>query len=318
VSTERLAVRRVMVPGPGTVRVGRFIGKVGVVTLPAVEAGLGLDERVVRRHVAKLETAGWLERMPWVWGEGSVVWLTGFGLESVGLGGVRAVKTPPSATTIAHSTLAAWSAARVERIGQRWRSARELAVERERWAIPARSERGYTTLLPDLAVWGSGERPFALIAESGGRREDRQRMILEAWRDAILAGRYSAVRYDCSDESVARWINRLANKLGLGRRLRATVQTNAQAIAALGSKIKFDNPPVADESSSAAAVQVVAVPQPSPVSPPPEVKVVSEPEPRELPVQPEREQLSPDEALAHLEREALGPSQPARRRPWRR
>ncbi len=39
--------------GPGSMRVGRFIGRVGVVSLPAVEVGLGIDERVVRRHVAK-------------------------------------------------------------------------------------------------------------------------------------------------------------------------------------------------------------------------------------------------------------------------
>jgi hypothetical protein len=51
-----------VVPGPGTLRVGRFIGRLGVVSLPAVEAGLDLDQRVVRRHVAKLERrqAGWL------------------------------------------------------------------------------------------------------------------------------------------------------------------------------------------------------------------------------------------------------------------
>jgi hypothetical protein len=88
--------------GPGTLRVGRFIGRVGVVSLPAVEAGLDLDQRVVRRHVAKLEAAGWLTREPWVWGEGSVVWLAGAGLEAAGLGGVRAVMSPPGATTIAH------------------------------------------------------------------------------------------------------------------------------------------------------------------------------------------------------------------------
>src|SRR5450631_3786725 len=45
-------------PGPGTLRVGRFIGRLGVVSIPAVEVGLDLDQRVVRRHVAKLEAAG--------------------------------------------------------------------------------------------------------------------------------------------------------------------------------------------------------------------------------------------------------------------
>ena len=72
--------------GPGTVRVGRFVGKLGVVSLPSVEAGLGLDQRVVRRHVARLEAAGWLIRSPWVWGEGSVVWLTGAGVEGAAAG----------------------------------------------------------------------------------------------------------------------------------------------------------------------------------------------------------------------------------------
>jgi hypothetical protein len=94
--------RQVMGSGPGTLRVRRFIGKLGVVSLPAVQPGLDLDERVVRRHVAKLEAAGWLARAPWVWGEGSVVWLTSLGIERTGLGGVRAVKAPPSPTTIAH------------------------------------------------------------------------------------------------------------------------------------------------------------------------------------------------------------------------
>src|SRR5450755_2990527 len=198
------------IPGPGTLRVGRFIGRLGVVSLPAVEVGLDLDQRVVRRHVAKLEAAGWLAREPWIWGEGSVVWLTGAGIESAGLGGIRPVKAPPGATTVAHGVLVAWSAARVEHRGRVWKSARELAVDRERWPVRARCERGYTELLPDLGVWlKRSEPPVAVIAESGGRREDRQRMILGGWRDAIWSGRYTAMRYDCSSESVARWITRL-------------------------------------------------------------------------------------------------------------
>jgi hypothetical protein len=49
---------------------------------------------------------GWPARAPWVWGEGSVVWLTGAGMKGAGLGGVRAVKSPPAPTTIAHGVLA--------------------------------------------------------------------------------------------------------------------------------------------------------------------------------------------------------------------
>jgi len=174
----------------------------------------------VRRHVAKLEAAGWLVREPWIWGEGSVVWLTTAGIEGVGLGGVRPVKSPAGATTISHGVLVGWSAARVEHRGRVWKSARELAVERERWAVKARCERGYTELLPDLAVWmkRSGP-PVAVIAESGGRREDRQKMILEAWQDAILSGRNSGVHYHCASAAIAHWISRLAKKVRLnGRR----------------------------------------------------------------------------------------------------
>jgi hypothetical protein len=59
--------------------------------------------------------------------------------------------------------------------GRAWKSARELAVERDSWAVTARCGRGYTELLPDLAVWlQRSAPPVAVIAESGGRREDRR------------------------------------------------------------------------------------------------------------------------------------------------
>jgi len=226
---------REAVSGPGALRVGRFIGKVGVVSLPAVEAGLDLDQRVVRRHVAKLEAAGWLERAPWVWGEGSVAWLTSLGVESSGLGGLRAVKAPPAPTTIAHGVLVGWSAARAEKRGREWKSARELALEPDRWEVTMGCERGYTKQLPDLAVWlkRSGP-PIALISESGGRREDRQKKILEGWRNAVYAGQYSAVLYDCANNSVAHWISRLAAKVRLTRsEFGVVIQARADEIAAL-------------------------------------------------------------------------------------
>ena len=81
------------------------------------------------------------------------MWLTGAGIEGAGLGGVRPVKSPPGATTIAHGVLVGWSAARSSPEARVWKSARELAVERESWAVRARCERGYTELLPHFAVW---------------------------------------------------------------------------------------------------------------------------------------------------------------------
>ncbi len=300
--------------GPGTLRVGRFIGRLGVVSLPAVEAGLDLDQRVVRRHVARLEAAGWLERAPWVWGEGSVAWLTSLGVESSGLGGLRAVKAPPAPTTIAHGVLVGWSAARAEKRGRVWKSARELALEPDRWEVTMRCERGYTKQLPDLAVWlkRSGP-PIALISESGGRREDRQKKILEGWRDAVYAGQYSAVLYDCANDSVAHWISRLAAKVRLTRsEFTVVVQARAEEIGTLAPADHDDMPP-----ASSSGTDMPSSPEVEPVrttAPPVRVPAVQPAEP------PKPDPETPEEAAERQRRyrEIFGIPEPRSRRRWRR
>jgi len=311
-------VSRQVVQGPGSLRVGRFIGRLGVVSIPAVQAGLDLDQRVVRRHVRKLEAAGWLARASWVWGEGSVVWLTAAGIEGAGLGGVRAVKSPPAPTTIAHGVLVGWSAARAEHRGHGWKSARELALDPDRWAVSTRCERGYTQQLPDLAVWPEGwESPGAVIAESGGRREDRQKLILEGWRDAIWSGRYHAVRYDCASPSVAAWIARLACKTGLtDTQFTADVQTTAEQIAALSPAAPTNEPPVETPEPTLKAVPANDEPihpqpggAPSPKPPEPRTdESTSLPQPDTAEASPERERMY---------RQVLGMDEEPRRR-WRR
>jgi hypothetical protein len=216
-------------------RVARWIGRLGVVPLPAVEVGLGLDARVVRRHVARLEQVSWLHRTVGIWGKGSVTWLTQSGLSAVGLGGLRAVRANPSPRQTSHGGLVSWSAAEAERRGQEWRSGRELALERERRAIRVSDHRGERLLLPDLAVWRpTGAAPVGVVAELGYRRDDRQLRILEAWREAINAGRYSAVRYDCGDELTARRMTLLGAKAGLDPTVFvAAVQLSPAEIAAI-------------------------------------------------------------------------------------
>ena len=113
-----------------------------------------------------------------------------------------------------------------------------------------RCERGYTKQLPDLAVWlkRSGP-PVALISESGGRREDRQKKILEGWRDAVCAGQYSAVLYDCANDSVAHWISRLAEKVRLTRsEFGVVIQARAEEIRTLAPAA--DDPDESLRSSS--------------------------------------------------------------------
>jgi hypothetical protein len=80
-------------------------------------------------------------------------------------------------------------------------------------------------------------------------------MILEGWRDAILAGRYLAVRYDCTSTSVVHWINSLAKKVGLtGPSFSAVLQPSAEEIAALPpAAADGDEPPITKPQPSAEA-----------------------------------------------------------------
>jgi hypothetical protein len=251
-----------------------------------------------------------------------LTWLTAAGVEGAGLGGGRPVKSPPGATTIAHGVLVGWSAARLERRGRVWKSARELAVERERWAVTARCERGHTELLPDLAVWlKRSEPPVAVIAESGGRREDRQKMILEGWHDAILSGRYSDVHYHRSNASVAHWIRRLARKVRLaGPEFRAEAQLSAEEIAALSPATDdVDEPTVGKPQPSFGATpprdeQVLAAPVRAPLTPAP---VPVPPEPAAPPA-PAAETPQATAERERRYREVFGLPEPTARRRWRR
>jgi hypothetical protein len=178
-----------------------------------------------------------------------------------------------------------------------------------------RRERGYAEELPDLAVWlERSKSPGAVIAESGGRREDRQRMILEGWRDAIWSGRYAAVRYDCASPSVAHWISRLAKKFGLtGSTFTAVVQTTAEQIAAPDNEPAFDEARPSGESERAPGEEVQTAPVRAPAQREPEQVAPSEPLPA-----PEPETA---EAAAERERhyrEIFGMDEQKPRRRWRR
>jgi hypothetical protein len=158
-----------------------------------------------------------------------------------------------------------------------------------------------------------------VIAESGGRREDRQKMILEGWRDTIWSGRYIAVRYDCASPSVAHWINRLAKKVGLtDSAFLATVQTTAEEItvlspAASDAEHDFDetNSSVECEPAPDEQAQVASAGRPTP----PESAQVAPPEPRPA-AEPETPEAAAERERAY--REIFGIDEQKPRRRWRR
>jgi hypothetical protein len=178
-------------------RVGRFIGRLGVVPMPAVGCGLGLVDRVVRRHVAKLENVGWCERIPAVRGDGMLVWMTSTGLDRVGLGELPAPRAPnPFSPQILRSTRVAWAAADIEHAGHHWIASRELALAPDRWGAEIANERGgYSRRLPDLVFWSAWDRrrQVAVVIAPGLTNPRRERAALEGWQRSISTGQYAQV-----------------------------------------------------------------------------------------------------------------------------
>jgi len=203
--------------GPGSIRVGRFIGRLGVVPMPVIEQGLGLVDRVVRRHVAKLEKVGWCERMATIRGDGMLVWLTPPGLDGVGLGELPAVRAPqrfsPQTT---HSIHVAWAAAEIQRAGHEWLTRREMALSPSHWGIQVANERGgLSRRLPDLAYLPAsvGALPIAVVINEHANPR-RERAALQGWRGSILAGQYAHVRY-LAGPAAATHLSRVAAQIGL-------------------------------------------------------------------------------------------------------
>jgi hypothetical protein len=199
-------------------RVGRFIGRLGVVPMPAVGRGLGLVERVVRRHVAKLEKVGWCERTPAVRGDGMLVWMTPTGLDRIGLGQLPAPRAPnPFSPQTVRSTRVAWAAADIEHAGRQWIASRELALAPGEWGAEIANERGgYSRRLPDLVFWPVRDRTLqvAVVIAPGLSNPRRERAALQGWQRSIVAGRYAQVWYVASPAFVSH-LRRAAEEIGL-------------------------------------------------------------------------------------------------------
>lgn len=303
--------------GPGSIRVGRFIGRLGVVPMPAIERGLGLVDRVVRRHVAKLEKVGWCERMPTIRGDGMLVWLTPSGLDGVGLGELPALRTPQRfSLRTSHSIRVAWAAADIACGERPWVTSREMALAPSQWGICVANERGgHSRQLPDLAYQPASDSslPVAVMVAHGQSNPRRERAALDGWRGSILAGQYAQVRW-VTGLADARHLTRLATELGLtSPQFIAGEHVMPDELPALPSML--ENPARGPVAVKEAPVQVDTAPLASPdlprASPTNAVPQCSSSE--ELAMTPER-------AAEHqkLISELLGHEEPPRRRRWGR
>jgi hypothetical protein len=165
-----------------------------------------------------------------------------------------------------------------------------------------------------------------VIGETGRRREDRQKMILEGWRDAITAGRYAGVRFDCASASAALLIRRLAKKVSLtSLDFSALVQTPAQEIIELAradaeaparTGAEACEPTTGTAGASAAGPQpaVEQVPVAQPFPPPVAAGEVEHVVKAALVAQPLLDEAERERRL----RGVLGIPEPKPRRRWRR
>jgi len=273
--------------------------------MPAVSIGLGLAERVVRRHIAKLEAIGWLRRTAALRGQGSLVWLTAAGYEGLGLE-LAPVKAPAvfSATTL-RSVEIAWAAANAQRQGLRWLSARELTIQRETWQITVANERGgHSHQLPDLVLWPpNSPLPVAIVLERDYQHPRRRRAALQGWQAAITAGCYAQLRYQTSP-LLTYDLYRLAAQVGLNPPAFIVGENmTAPELDQPGTTTKDDTaPPTAVET------------QPAPTDPP------KTPDVDRNPREPLQVEVTSEEAAERqrLVNELLGISEPQARGRWRR
>ena len=277
--------------------------------MPAIERGLGLVDRVVRRHVAKLEKVGWCERRPAIRGDGMLVWLTPSGLDGVGLSELPAVRAPsPFSLQTQRSIRVAWAAADIERAGHQWIASRELALAPSRWGAEVANERGgHSRRLPDLVFWPAWDRRLqvAVVVAQGLSNPRRERAALEGWQRSIVAGRYAQVCYVAGPAFVSH-LRRLAEDIGL---------TAPQLI--VGERVMADELPVVpsviayvDEASVPAETAPVAAPdfpRSSAAHIAPQCSTLDEPV--EMPERAAERQKLINEVLGHEE--------PSRRRRWR-
>lgn len=178
-----------------------------MVPRPAIEQGLGLVDRVVRRHVAKLEKAGWCQRMPKIRGDGMLVWLTPSGLDGVELSELPALRTPDRfSLRTSHSIRVAWAAADIERAGHQWMTSREMTLTPSRWGAQVANERGgHSRRLPDLAFrpTSDGSLPVAVIVILGQSNPRREPSTIESHDEELVGVTAAPVRIESAPVATA-------------------------------------------------------------------------------------------------------------------
>ncbi len=196
-----------------------WLARVRVAGVEAMACGMGLSSRQVRTHVAAMEAKGLLERSRLYDGGGAVVAITPKGLGH----SLRPITTRTATRSkegLLHGRGVSWIAAHCDRREREWFGFDEL--KEDGWVtelIPAAGAVSRSHM-PDLGFLLEGER-WAAEFERMPKSSPRLHSILSGYRTAQLKGELESVLYVCATDSIARYVESVAEEVQLNRAIRS-------------------------------------------------------------------------------------------------
>ncbi len=210
---------RLQVSGPAALRVLGWLARVGPAPVETVAVAFAWSQRRALQCVAELVEDGWLARQAMTRGEGSLLLVTGAGIDRVRAAG-RARSRPPSPTWWAHHVACAWTAAWLTVRGRVMQGPAEVDVDDSwRGELSWRDGRGEHRVghRPDLAWLPEGGGRVAVEVELARKATASLEAILDlhgAWR---VGGQTAGVIYVCGSTPTRERVVKLAAERGLTR-----------------------------------------------------------------------------------------------------
>lgn len=176
---------------------------------------MGWSEVAARSDARRLESEGWLGRVPMVWGQGSMFYVTKLGVGVLGTG--LGAQPEPQPNWWAHHSACAWTAAWLTVRGRRFLGEPELRHSGE-WGERLAWFEAYglrkSGHRPDLIAWAPSGNPYAIEVELARKSKARLNAILSLHNDWMLHGKVRVLLYIVGDQYAARRI-----RLGMQRKL---------------------------------------------------------------------------------------------------
>ena len=195
---------RVLGPGPGSMAGLKWLARVGPSPLDPWRYSMGWSEVAARSHAKRLETEGWLGRVPLLWGQGSMFYVTKLGVRvlGTGLGAPRHRNQTGGRTTAPVAWTAAWLTLRERRfLGEP-----EIRLSGE-WSERLQWYEGYSWRKsghrPDFIAWSPNDSVNAIEVELARKSRARLNAILSLHNNWMLHGKVAQLFYIVDDDAAA-------------------------------------------------------------------------------------------------------------------